>query len=366
MKIAAFDIFHYRLALNRPLVLRGQTLRHREGFLIRLTEPDGAIGWGEIAPLPGFNTESLAEALAATRALAFAVTHQLVPNDLEELSGGFDRWLGTRRLPASVQAGFETAVLNLAARTRGISLDALICSSPLSHVPVNGLISSSREQLATELARLHKAEYRAVKVKVGRGPVEDDCRLVKEVRDGLAEHVTLRLDANRAWEFHDAVRFAEGISDLAIEYIEEPLRDPERLPEFSRLTGLPLALDETLRAGEPDSVPYLDLARAAIIRPGQLGGLEKAMLFARRVRAHGLLPVISSNIESAVGVAALTALAAAITTEPVPVGLDTVSWFAEQPIAAPLSDHEALIDVRIALDRAGAVDLNRLEYVNRD
>jgi O-succinylbenzoate synthase len=363
MKITMFDIFRYRLSLNRPLVLRGQTLTYREGFVIRLTDDNGTVGWGEIAPLPGFNSESPENALAATEALAFAVKNDAVPNHLEELSGAFADWIGHRKLPPSVQCGFESAVLNLIARQRGCTLARLISDTPLVNVPVNGLISSSLEELAPELARFQNTGYRAVKLKVGRGSVEQDIAMVKQTRSGLPAEITLRLDANRTWEYDDAIAFAAGIRGCRIEYIEEPLRDTARLPEFASVSGLPIALDETLHDCCPETIPHLSVACAAIIRPGRLGGLERAMKFARRVQAHGLRSVVSSNIESAVGLAVLVNFAAALTAEALPIGLDTLSWFAEQIIAEPLTDNAALIDVAIADQRARTVELNRLEPV---
>ena len=131
MKIAEFDIFRYRLALKRPLVLRGQTLEIREGLLISVADEHGHTGWGEIAPLPGFNQESLQAALKAAGDLRFAVKNTTIPDHLEELSGGFANWLGPHKLPSSVQCGVESALLNLIAHSRDLTVARLISDSPL-------------------------------------------------------------------------------------------------------------------------------------------------------------------------------------------------------------------------------------------
>ena len=200
-----------------------------------------------------------------------------------------------------------------------------------------------------------------MKIKVGREDAASDIALVRRIVSALPSGIAVRLDANRAWEFDEAIRFARGINDLALAYIEEPLADPSRLPEFASLTGLPIALDESLRECDPDTIPHLAIATAAIIRPGQLGGLERAMRFARRVRAAGLLPVVSSNVESAVGIAVLASMAAAITPESIPVGLDTLSWFREQPIELPITEVDSRIDIAVADRNARTVCKDRLE-----
>ena len=366
MTIATFEIYRYRLPLNRPLILRGQTLNSREGLLICLNDQEGNPGWGEVAPLPGFNPETLEQALQTTRDLRFAIKGSPVPNNLEELSGAFADWLGTHQLPSSVQFGFESAVLNLLARSRQQTLAELLSNAPREQVSVNGLISTSLDQYESEIDRVIVAGYNAVKVKVGRGDIADDIAMVRAIREALPSEIALRLDANRAWEFDDAVGFARGITGLPIAYIEEPLRDSTRLPEFVGDTSLPVALDETLRECDPETMPHTSTVKAVIIRPGQLGGLERAMRFARRARAFGLTPVVSSNVESAIGIATLASFATAVTSEDIPVGLDTMSWFDQQVIDLPLSTTEATIQVRSADRIAQAVCVDRLEHVTDD
>lgn len=316
---------------------------------------------GEIAPLPGFNQESLQAALKAVGDLRFAVKNTTIPDHLEELSGGFAHWLGPHKLPSSVQCGVESALLNLIAHSRDLTLARLISDSPSAQIAVNGLISARPDELDSEIERITSAGYRAVKIKIGREDTTSDIALVRRIVGALPSGIAVRLDANRAWEFDEAICFARGINDLALAYIEEPLADPSRLPEFASLTGLPIALDESLRECDPDTIPHLAIAAAAIIRPGQLGGLERAMRYARRVQAAGLLPVVSSNVESAVGIAVLASMAATITPKSIPVGLDTLSWFREQPIELPITEFDSRIDIEVADRNARTICKDRLE-----
>ena len=62
MLLTRFDLFQYRLPLVAALKLKGALLLERKGLLVRLANPTGAVGWGEVSPLPGFSRESLEEA----------------------------------------------------------------------------------------------------------------------------------------------------------------------------------------------------------------------------------------------------------------------------------------------------------------
>ena len=107
MKIAAFKIYSYKIPLVSALTMKGQHTANREGLFIRLTDDNGRHGWGEISQLPGFSSESLNDIVAQTRKLKYNLTGAAVPEHLEELSGGFERWLREFDLSASVRFGIE-------------------------------------------------------------------------------------------------------------------------------------------------------------------------------------------------------------------------------------------------------------------
>lgn len=365
MVLEAFDIYTYRLPLNRPLVFRGRSFSEREGLLIRLRSGP-CIGWGEIAPLPGFSSEDLEAAMSAAKRLRFALRGHTAPDHLEELSGEFDRWLAGYRLPASVRCGFEAAVLHLMSARRDMSIAQLLSDRPLPRVRVNGLITEGTNTLADELTRVLNAHYRTVKVKVGRESIETDIHTVRTIASQLEAETSLRLDANRAWEFDKACRFAEGIADVAIEYIEEPLADSRRLAELARRTKLPLALDESIQELPPEKLTSFEGLTAVILRPTVIGGYETTMRYARRAISLGLTPVLSSAVESAVGIAGLLNLASALTPKDVAIGLDTLTWFDRQPASTQLRITDGWLTVESAMSTLATVDYMILHEVGND
>lgn len=315
MKIASVTGYRYRLPLTASLQLGTREVTVREGILVRITVTDGTEGWGDVAPLPGFSTESLAaaqDALYAAAALRGQPVQAALARVAEEVHA------------SSVRFGLEQALFDVRAQAAGTTLPHVLCEAPRSVVSLNALVTGSGDAALDEADRLRAAGYRAVKLKVGRQSVADDVALVRRVKDRLGG-VALRLDANRAWSLDEAHAFADGVADVPIEYVEEPLADVAALPDFAAVAGLPVALDETVQeGGSPAAHPY---ARAIVIKPTLVGGLVRAQQMARQAVESGATPVVSAAFESGVGLRGLVALSACLGPADVPVGLDTYRWF---------------------------------------
>ncbi len=351
MRLANFDLFRYSLAFTQPVVLKRSRLIDREGVLIRLTAEDGSMGWGETAPLPGFSPETLEEATDQLLGLAASMPGR-------EVSAGVPDGVD---LTPSVRFGLELATWNLSANSSGEVSPGPINNSPREAMRVNGLLSGSYEKLVEEAGRMRATGYRAVKLKVGGRGIAEDLRLVREIGEVLGDGVSLRLDANRAWGFGEALEFGRGLPDVRVEYVEEPLSEAWRLGELAGRWGLAVALDESLAGMGPEGLVGHRYARAVVLKPTLIGGVSRALRFAEEAEALGMRAVISSSYESGVGTGGLVALAAAIGDEP--VGLDTYRRLAEDAIEVPLDLPAPFVDVRRAVDAARRVDVRKLEPV---
>lgn len=349
--IAACEGFAYRLPLTGPLSVGNGVIQSRQGLIIRLTDPAGHYGYGEAAPLPYFHQEDLATVRRVFIAVQPALTGQPLPPGLERLQGGFERWLGRFRLPPSLRCGLETAVLNLLASVRGLSLAALLAPSCWKKLPVNGLLTSG-PMVAKQAQDLAAEGYTAVKLKVGRQEVAQDIAAVRAVCQVLGGRCALRLDANRRWDLATAVQFGQAIADGGIEYIEEPVAEGTLIAAFHQATGLPVALDESLTE-QPVTAPYLASGvQALVLKPALLGGLERTQALIHFARQRGIRTVISSVFESGVGLAALASSAAALCAQRIPAGLDTYRWLAEDLPEIPFAATHGLVDVEEAHQHA--------------
>lgn len=349
MKLAGFDLYRYKLPLSEPVTPKKSLLQYREGVLIRLTAEDGSVGWGETAPLPGFSPETLEAATGQLRDVAPSLPGQEMPED----------WSDHTNLALSVRFGLELAAWNLSATSSGKLSPEPINDPPGKAIAVNGLLSGAPERLTEQADRMRAAGHEAVKLKVGVLGVADDLRLVREVGEALGDGVSLRLDANRAWGFGEALEFGRGLAGVRVEYVEEPLAEPGRLRELAGRWGLAVALDESLSEMGPENLRRHPFARAVVLKPTLLGGISRTLRFAGEARALGMRAVISSAYESGVGTGVLVALAAVVGDEP--AGLDTYRRLAEDVIEVPLDLPAPFLDVRRAVEAARRVDVSKIE-----
>ena len=345
MRLTGFDLYRYSLPLTGPLKLKEATLEEREGLLLELRGDDGSMGWGEIAPLPGFSAESLEEAGDQLRSLTSFVMGYEATGDgravRENLSATLDRF----DLSSSVRFGFELAIWDLCAAGSGVSLAGWAFPGARAAVSLNGLLAGSPERVLEEARRMRESGYLAVKLKVGARSVEEDVSLVRALRRALGENIALRLDANRAWSFEEAARFADGLQEVRYEYVEEPLADASRLAEIVRECGVAVALDESLVDMKPGELEEHRYASAVVLKPTLLGGLSRTLRFAETASRLGMTPVTSAAYESGVGTGALVALAAGIWDRATPAGLDTYRRLAEDVSRPRLDLSEPCVSV---------------------
>ena len=139
----------------------------------------------------------------------------------------------------------------------------------------------------------------------------------------LPESVGLRIDANRRFSLEQAIELFGGLPRERIEYLEEPLQTGRALKELTETTGLPLALDESLFFPDPTRFREGPLIAAWILKPARMGGYLETMAYAERATEIGKFVVISSCLESGLGLWAQAQLAAAVNEKPVAAGLAT-------------------------------------------
>ena len=202
---------------------------------------------------------------------------------------------------------------------------------------------------------------RTAKVKVAeRGqPDSDDLARVEAVRDAIGPSGRVRVDANGGWSVEHAVRMLRALGRFGLEYAEQPCATLAELAELRRLVDVPLAADESIRRAEdPMAVRAAGAADIVVLKAQPLGGVRAAL---RMADACGLPVVVSSAVESSVGLAAGVALAAALPELPYDCGLATMSLLSGDVTAAPLAAADGKLPVRCAVVDPGALAGSRLD-----
>lgn len=312
-------LYRYSVPMEAGVVLRNQRLKTRDGLLLYLQQGDQQ-GWGEIAPLPEFSVETLEQAQQAVLAWGQAWVAGQSPASTQ--------W-------PSVAFGTSCALAELSGQ---LPQQADYRKAPLC--------SGDPDELFDVLAAL--PGEKVAKVKVG---------LYEAVRDGMVVNVLLealpdlklRLDANRSWTAAKADSFAKYINPQwrdRIAFLEEPCKTRDESRHFAQSQGIAIAWDESVR--EADFVVQAELGVAAIvIKPTLVGSLARCQELVTQAHQAGLVAVISSSIESSLGLTQLARIAHWLTPDTVP-GLDTLSLMQAQLLRSwpdstlPLLQSEAL------------------------
>jgi o-succinylbenzoate synthase len=201
-------------------------------------------------------------------------------------------------------------------------------------VPVNVTVPAVDAERAHALVTA--SGCRTAKVKVaepGQTPAEDLAR-VEAVRDALGPAGAIRVDANAAWDVDTAVARIRELDRVGLEYVEQPCATLAELGALRRRIDVRVAADEVVRrAADPLRVDLREACDVVVLKVQPLGGVRAAL---RVAEAHGLPCVVSSALESSVGIAAGVALAAALPELPFACGLATVALFTGDVTSTPL------------------------------
>jgi len=290
------DLLARAHVVRLPLAVRFRGLDEREALLL-----DGPAGWGEFAPFTEY-----ADAEAA-------------------------RWLA---------AGIEGGWGDLPAPVR-------------DRVPVNATVPAvPADRVPEVLARFPGCTTAKVKVAERGQTRADDVARVTAVRDVLGPGGRIRVDANGGWDVDDAAGALTALARLDLEYAEQPCATIDdlhalRLALARRGVEVLVAADESVRkADDPLRVVTAGAADVIVVKVAPLGGVRAALRVARVLgEEHGVPVVVSSALDTSVGLAAGVALAAALPDLPYACGLGTASLLAADVTGASLRPVDGALTV---------------------
>jgi len=276
-----------------PMRTRFRGITVREGALI-----EGPAGWGEFSPFAEYGPRECA------------------------------RWLA---------CAIEAAVTGWPAPVRNA-------------VAVNVTVPAVEPWRAREIVAASGCRTAKVKVAEHGQPEAADLARVEAVRDALGPGGRIRVDANGAWSVDQAARMLHALRSFGLEYAEQPCATLAELAELRRRVDVPLAADESIRrAQDPLAVRAAGAADIVVLKAAPLGGVAAALRIAGEC---GLPVVVSSAVETSVGLAAGVALAAALPDLRYDCGLATMSLLTGDVTASPLLAVAGAVPVRTAVPDA--------------
>lgn len=222
--------------------------------------------------------------------------------------------------------------------------------APLRHrVPVNVTIPAVAPADAHARVRASGCATAKVKVADHADSFAEDLARVEAVRDALGPAGRVRVDVNGRWGVAEALVRLRELARFDLEYAEQPCGSVEELRDLRlglarRGIEVPVAADESIRrSGDPERVVALEAADVAVLKVQPLGGVRACLELAERL---GLPVVVSSALETSVGIAAGVALAAVLPELPYACGLNTVPLLAADVAVEPLVAEAGFLPVR--------------------
>ena len=297
----------------------------RKSWLVHLSDGERE-GMGECAPLPNLSCDA--------RPDYAEVLNKVCEDFCQTGEINHERW---RDYP-SMLFGLETALLDLKSREKGVLFDTAFTRGEAG-IPINGLVwMGSYEEMLQRMEEKLEKGFRCVKLKIGAIDFDQELNLIKRIRERFSFHeVELRLDANGAFPYEEALYKLELLSQYAIHSIEQPIRQGQwaYMAELCRESPLPIALDEELiGVNDPEMKRHMlniIKPRYIILKPSLHGGMQGCREWIDTARDMGIGSWITSALESNIGLNAIAQFASDVYGDDIhmPQGLGTGQLFTD-------------------------------------
>lgn len=328
------DIEERTLHFKQPAGTSRGVYTERRIWLVTVTD-GSAVGIGECAPLPKLSCDD-------------------IPNYAEVLRHFCDEVERTGEIPyealrdyPSMLFGLETALYEVR-RKKEEGRDVLF-DTPFSRgevgIPINGLVwMGTFDEMRERIEQKLEQGFRCVKLKIGAIDFDAELELIKQIRGRFSHHeVELRVDANGAFRFDEALYKLELLSQYALHSIEQPIKAGQwaNMAELCRESPLPIALDEELiGVNDPEQkrqMLNIIKPRYIILKPSLHGGMMGVREWVDIARDMGIGSWITSALESNIGLNAIAQLCSDIYGDAIkmPQGLGTGQLFTDN-IPMPL------------------------------
>lgn len=352
MKIDEIRIYGFDVPLLSPVVLGGQSVATRNGFIIQAVSSDGHSGFGEVSPLAGVHSETLKKARYDHDVCCRELKGQDLPDDAISLLVWCERFEPFFKSCSSTRFGLESALFSLAAARKGCCLATFLGYKGKEDVLCAGFLQGSVREVVDAGMRLNADGFGTVTLKVGGKNIPLEAQKVVELKRVLDPRVRIRINVNTAWALKEALLFVRGIGNDRIEFLEEPLTDYQEWHSFFQQTDIPIAADEHLH-----DLSELELAPAAgvkymVIRPALLGGVSQVIRLLSLAREQGMRAVISSCFESGMGLKILANFAAMAGTD---ADIGSALWLKEDLLSLSLLVRGAVPFKALSFDTADLV-----------
>jgi o-succinylbenzoate synthase len=308
--IVSGRLVQYELPFRSAIAAGDGGHASRSGLLLALDDDEGRTGWGEAAPFPGWSLETLPQVELALRALIDSLAGR--PRPPGSLGPTIMAWAS--RLPTAA-AALDLAIVDLMAQRSSQPVASFLGlpGVPAVAVPVNALIAGDTpDAVAAAASDAAAAGFGVFKLKIGQVSLVADVARVAALRDSIGPDAKLRLDAGAVWDVATATEALKLLAPYEVEYIEDPVADIDDLAQVAAGAPIPIGVDGLLaRSADPLGVVAAAVADVFVLKPAAMGGLRISAGVAAAVIDGGGEVVVTSFLDSAIGLTGAVHLAAA-------------------------------------------------------
>lgn len=320
MIIQEFSFYPFSIKLKTPFKNASFIIDSRNGFIIKIADENNFVGFGEVAPLPGFSVETFEQIEIELNKLYYSIIGKAAKKVEFDLSSELS---AISHLP-SLLFGVEQAIISLLIK-RG-ELDSILSKDKT--IAVAGLVGiNPKEEVLKNVDDLLADDYKTIKIKLGNNSVEDDINLVKEICKRVDDSIKIRLDINGKWSYPQAEFAVNNLPIDKIEFIEQPVNNINEIVMLSDFSPIPIAVDESVNnTNEARNLIERSNIKIIVLKPSILGSIIQTIVLIKLAENNGKKIIISSAFESVVGRSALVLLAS-IVNDKVAHGLNTAKYF---------------------------------------
>ena len=299
--ITYVDIYRFSIPMV-PFTIATGTMDYAQNVFIRVHTNAGFYGVGECSAFPAIvgETQDMCLVLAKEFAKLWKGKDALhISNRLQDL----DNFIAGN---TTIKSAFDMALYDIAAKNAGLPLYKFL-GGKKKPVETDITIGIGKpEKMAMQALEFKQSGANILKVKLGKNAVEDVERM-KAIRQQVGDAIKIRIDANQGWSFEDAVFALQALSNLNIEFCEQPMRTwfDDRLPELMKLSPIRIMADESVynhhdarKQINTDSCDYINIKLA------KSGGIHEAIKIHDLASSKGIPCMMGGMLESRIALSA--------------------------------------------------------------
>ncbi|HZL40003.1 MAG TPA: enolase C-terminal domain-like protein [Pseudolabrys sp.] len=306
MRIRSIEPIAISLPMLKPVIMAGEEVHRADNVLVRIEAEDGLVSWGEAASAPIMTGDTLESIVSAVHHLEPALRGR----DCADIAGALAAMDGRMYGNHGAKAAIEIALHDLAGRTAGKPVHALLGDKKRSRMPLLAVVGSGDLDGDLRDAKKRKAAgFTAYKIKVGIGAAADDAARTRAICKTLGSGLLISSDANQGYSTAQAIEYVRAVKGCGLDFFEQPVEAGDLVGMAAVAAAAPeiaVGADEGLHSLADISRHHdAKAARGGSLKAIKLGGVRAVVSAAKLCDSLGMSVNISCKTgESSIACAA--------------------------------------------------------------